>query len=129
MIHRITLSNGRVLLIEERNGAIHLGDVETDLPGDTAVGSYICTIDASGVLVMPNSGGATADLTADLKVTPEEDSPDYCAKSPDHKHHGKASTITPADISDSLDDLIIDINCRYCGRSGGCAIDQKELNW
>lgn len=70
MIHRVTLNNGRVLLIEEDDNCLHFADVEgptDDLEFPPTVGSYICTLNPSGVLVMPNSGGATADLTEKLK--------------------------------------------------------------
>lgn len=53
--HDVTLSNGQVLTIEEGEDEIHL---LSDM--------YICRIDASGVLVMPNSGDATHSLTSGL---------------------------------------------------------------
>ena len=65
MIHRVVLSNGRVLLVEERGGELHIADEDEGFEGQA--GSWICTISASGVLVMPNSGDATHYLTEGLK--------------------------------------------------------------
>jgi hypothetical protein len=62
-IHRIILSNGRVLLVEEGNGSLHIAS-ENNLINE--VEAYICTINHSGVLVMPNSGDATFHLVEGL---------------------------------------------------------------
>lgn len=63
MIHRITLSNGQVLIIEEGPQTLHIA---SGIPGEEEADAWICTITADGVLVMPNSGGATDDLTRGL---------------------------------------------------------------
>lgn len=65
VMHRVKLTNGRVLMVEERNGEIHLGDLDRD-----SVGSYICSITTGGVLVMPNSGEACEYLTKDVPCSP-----------------------------------------------------------
>lgn len=70
MIHRVELNNGQVLLIEEGDNCLSIADLEDpkDKNFPTSVGSYICQITPGGVLVMPNSGGATQDLTEDLRA-------------------------------------------------------------
>lgn len=73
-IHRIVLTNGEVLLVEEetpgsgRVPAIHIA-TESDFENEAE--AYICTISADGVLVMPNSCDAGAVLTCELKL-PEQ---------------------------------------------------------
>ena len=62
-VHRVVLSNGEVVRLEEGTDRLH---ISTELHGFEDM--YICTINADGVLVMPNSGGATADLTAGLQA-------------------------------------------------------------
>lgn len=69
MVHRVTLSNGRVLLIEEDARCLTLADEEPNHPH--VVGSYICQFSADGVLVYPNSGCATEYLTDGL-TEPEQ---------------------------------------------------------
>lgn len=68
MIHRVTLSNGRVLRLEERKDGLHLSDEEAG-----EAGSFICMFSADGVLVYPNSGDAVVCLTNGLlnKRVPE----------------------------------------------------------
>ncbi len=65
MIHRVVLSSGRVMIVEERDNELHIGDESEGFEGD--VDAWICTISPSGVLVMPNSGGATDYLCQGLK--------------------------------------------------------------
>lgn len=55
--HRIKLSNGRVVLLEEGDSVLGLS-LETE-GHEFDVDAYICDINKSGVLVMPNSGDAT----------------------------------------------------------------------
>lgn len=63
MKHQIHLSNGQVLQIEEGQNSLHIASM---LNGE--VDSYICEINANGVLVMPNSGTAGECLTQGLKL-------------------------------------------------------------
>lgn len=65
MVHRVVLSNGRALLIEEDNNSLHIADEDEGFPG--TAGSWICEINASGVLVMPNSGMSCEYVTDGLK--------------------------------------------------------------
>jgi len=62
--HRVTLSNGRVLLIEERKGSLHFASEQERFPLEADY--YIAEFNVSGVLVMPNSGDALAWLTQNL---------------------------------------------------------------
>jgi hypothetical protein len=55
MIHRVVLSNGRVLLVEEGDRRLHIAS-EDGFAHE--VEAYICEVNANGVLVMPNSGSA-----------------------------------------------------------------------
>jgi hypothetical protein len=67
MIHRVTLSNGRVLLVIESaaltGGELHIAT--EDFHG--GVDAYIATISGSGVMVMPNSGDATHCITEGIR--------------------------------------------------------------
>jgi hypothetical protein len=65
MNHRVVLSNGRVLLVEERWYSLHIATETEGFEGD--VDAFICEINPSGVLVMPNSGDATNFITEGLK--------------------------------------------------------------
>jgi hypothetical protein len=67
-LHRVQLSNGSVLLIEECKNRISLA---TGSPN--GVDMYIASIDANGVLVYPNSGYAPDELTRGLCPTPITD--------------------------------------------------------
>lgn len=62
--HRVTLSNGRVLLIEEQEGSLHFASEQERFPLEADY--YIAEFNASGVLVMPNSGDALVWLTENL---------------------------------------------------------------
>lgn len=64
MVHRVTLSNGRVLLLEEDNNCLHIADEEEGSEG--IAGAWICQISADGVLVYPNSGSSCEFVTAGL---------------------------------------------------------------
>jgi hypothetical protein len=68
MKHQIRLSNGRVLQIEEGEDCLHIAAIHN---GD--VDAYICRIDKSGTLVMPNSGDAGEYLAEGLGKTIDEE--------------------------------------------------------
>lgn len=68
MDHRITLSNGRRLLLEEGTNCLSLCFEEK--PDDDPW--WILTIGRDGILVAPNSGTAPEELVAGLSPTPEE---------------------------------------------------------
>jgi hypothetical protein len=61
MQHKVTLTNGRILLVEESKDAVHIAAVH-----EGNIDAYICEINASGVLVMSNSGSAGEYLVTDL---------------------------------------------------------------
>ena len=61
--HQVKLSNGQYLNIHEGAGKLTLASAD----GEGFDDMFICEINADGVLVMPNSGGATAYLTEGLK--------------------------------------------------------------
>lgn len=63
--HRVQLSNGQYLRIEEFDNSISLAT--DDGPHAHDVDMYIASISPDGVLVMPNSGGATDTLTRGLR--------------------------------------------------------------
>jgi hypothetical protein len=65
MMHRVVLSNGQVLLIKEDQNCIHLASEQQGFEGEADY--YVCEINASGVLVMPNSGDAVVTLTQGLR--------------------------------------------------------------
>lgn len=65
MVHRILLSNGRAMIVEEREGELHIADEDEGF--DYQAGAWICTISRSGVLVMPNSGPAVEFLCEGIK--------------------------------------------------------------
>jgi len=63
--HRVPLSNGAVLIVEEGEESLHLAlEEEGDHPGE--VEYYVAWIDRSGVTVMTNSGDAVVTLAAGL---------------------------------------------------------------
>ena len=66
--HRVTLSNGSIVLLEERTRSLHIATETEGFPLD--IDTYICTIEPLGVTVMPNSGDATTYLTRNLPVKP-----------------------------------------------------------
>lgn len=61
--HQVKLSNGQYLNIHEGAGKLTLASAD----GEGYDDMFICEINADGVLVMPNSGWATAYLTEGLK--------------------------------------------------------------
>jgi hypothetical protein len=63
--HRVTLSNGHVLLIEEGEQRLHFASEQEGFEGEADY--YVCQFEPSGVLVMPNSGDAVNWLTQGLK--------------------------------------------------------------
>jgi hypothetical protein len=64
--HRVSLTNGRVLLIEETEEALHIAsELDATWPGE--IDMYVCVIRPSGVEVMTNSGDAVQWLTEGLK--------------------------------------------------------------
>lgn len=66
MKHRVKLSNGRTLLIEENLEEISLA--LEDRPDDEW---FIASINSNGVLVYGNSGDACEELVTDLLVDVE----------------------------------------------------------
>jgi hypothetical protein len=70
--HRIVLSNGHGLLVEEdpQRRALHLASEEPEYPG--TVDMYLAEINTSGILVMPNSGDANTRLTDRLGDLPRQ---------------------------------------------------------
>lgn len=69
--HRVVLSNGHVLLIEEGRSrlagtTLHIASEQEGFQGE--VDYYVCEITPNGVLVFPNSGDAVNWLTQDLAV-------------------------------------------------------------
>ncbi len=100
--------------------------------------AWICEINESGVLVMPNSGGATADLThglnakhkaqdvaAMITALESEEGSDYCSKSENGLHTPNADTVAAAkDLSG-----VVDVSCVHCGRSGSFRVDPQDINW
>jgi hypothetical protein len=80
ILHKITLSNGEVLGVKEDpdGQSLHIVDIEHD-----ELRTYICTISASGVLVMPNSCDAGECLCLGLKHVEEQpEAPDQRGDSP-----------------------------------------------
>ena len=63
-IHRVVLSSGHVLLVEERLASLSIAIEDERIEGQ--IGYYICSIEPGGVLVMPNSGDATEWLSRGL---------------------------------------------------------------
>lgn len=66
--HRVPLSNGAVLIVEEGEESLHLALGDNDWPGEVMY--YVATIEKSGVLVMTNSGDAVVTLATGLTGEP-----------------------------------------------------------
>lgn len=75
MIHQIKLSNGQILQIKEGENCIHIAAMH-----EGEVDTYICEINPSGTLVMPNSGPAGEYLTNGLKLNDQPRTPIADAK-------------------------------------------------
>lgn len=75
MIHQIKLSNGQILQVEEGENCIHIAAMH-----EGQVDAYICEINSSGTLVMPNSGPAGEYLTNGLKLNDQPRTPIADAK-------------------------------------------------
>lgn len=69
--HRVPLSNGQVLLVEEGAESLHLALEDTGHPGEVAY--YVAAVDRSGVTVMCNAGDANVTLTDGLKEPPDDE--------------------------------------------------------
>jgi hypothetical protein len=54
------------------------------------------------------------------------DDPEYCHGSIDHKHHYDPDSISVC--SDGDETAYIDVNCKYCGRSG-CVGRIENVDW
>lgn len=63
--HRVPLSNGQVLLIEETTDALHIAHEDGHHIGTPAM--YICRLQDDGVTVMTNSADAVTWLTTGLR--------------------------------------------------------------
>lgn len=73
-IHRIVLTNGEALLVEEQlpdSKSVSAISITTESAFEREAEAYICMISADGVLVMPNSCDAGAILTCGLKPESE----------------------------------------------------------
>jgi len=64
--HVVQLSNGARMIVEEDNDTVHIGlaELEFDPP---AMEAWIVTITKDGILVMPNSCNAPAELVEGLR--------------------------------------------------------------
>jgi len=62
MKHQIKLSNNQIMQIEEGAHCVHIAA----MIDEHEVDGWICTISASGTLVMPNSGTAGESMTEGL---------------------------------------------------------------
>lgn len=62
--HRVTLSNGRTLLVEESENMLHIASEDESHPGTPD--AYIAQIDGNGVLVITNCGDAPRYLAEGL---------------------------------------------------------------
>jgi len=52
----------------------------------------------------------------------------YCPNTEDHKHVIDFYSVAPADVDPS--ELIMDVSCKACGRSGAFRIpDVSEIDW
>lgn len=61
-----------------------------------------------------------------VEWVPGEGDADYCPKTEDHRHVIDHHTVHPAD---TRGEVLVDFNCRACGRSGSVEIDPEEVNW
>lgn len=71
--HRVELTNGRVLLIEEDASAKSLHFALEDAAIKGFPDYYVVEINRDGVLVMTNSGDAVVSLCEDLKPSEESE--------------------------------------------------------
>jgi hypothetical protein len=55
----------------------------------------------------------------------------FCPKSPDHRHHPDPASVQPADGAgrNRGTDWIVDVSCRFCGRSGSVRIDPDDVEF
>lgn len=63
MTHKIKLSNGQTLVVEELDNEIAIATEDEH----STIDMFICCIQSDGVLVYPNSGSATNIITEGLK--------------------------------------------------------------
>ena len=61
--HRVTLSNGEIVLLEEGDGRLSIAS--TDSTGYPDM--WVCEINQDGVLVFPNSGHGCETIVNNLK--------------------------------------------------------------
>ena len=54
----------------------------------------------------------------------KQDSDLHCPKSPTKQHEPDGFSAVQAPFS-----LVLDLNCKHCGRSGSVTIDPKEILW
>lgn len=74
MTHRVILTNGQVLLIQEGDRSLHIASETKGRPGN--VDAYLCTIRDSTVEVMGNSGDGSTWLIDQLQARPAVDQSD-----------------------------------------------------
>lgn len=53
-----------------------------------------------------------------------------CPKSPTgHEPNWDSLTVPPEAITDEFLYGVVDVNCKFCGRSGSVRVNKDEINW
>lgn len=69
-------------------------------------------------------------MSGDPSHNDEADEPDPCPGSPSGLHEPDPTSFAPADGQDrATKEMVVDVNCLHCGRSGSVAIIADEIQW
>lgn len=61
----------------------------------------------------------------------EKDCYAHCSENPTGKHAYKPGSIEAREDGAGEDYVIVDVNCKFCGQSGSCALNvgDADINW
>lgn len=60
---------------------------------------------------------------------PEIDEDEVCPKSKNGRHEPDHYSVQRADHDPGEGHVLVDVNCKHCGRSGACLIAPEDVNW
>lgn len=120
--HKVTLSNGEVVVLKECDGELAVYNEE-------ACGTpwWVLTITPNGVLVSHNSGGAPEAMTAGLKEEPEDSGGGTCGRAPEADYTIGCPGCFDQEHADEKPEGLVESDVEWTGRIAQLVRNQGEV--